>query len=288
VNVDDLERELLRDARQELAPSNADRERHEAQLLARLGGGSGGGASGLGLAGAGSLGGAGPLGGAGGVGSLSRGAGLLASLKESRFTMLGVGLIVGAMVGGWFGFGVGRRVHDAELTRATIEVAAPAPSVEAGAAAEPRAAPEITETPPEVGEAPASELAEAPAPAVDGAPSNARTRPSSGARSSGARKSAPAPALSSSLAEEVAMLQRARRALAAENGALALGLVEELDERFPKGVLIEERSATRVLSLCKLGRTDEARQTARAFLERYPGSVYAERVRSSCAAERAE
>jgi hypothetical protein len=284
VNLDDLERELLRGARRELAPSNADRERHEAQLLARLGGGSGtgsgGGASGLGLAGAA------PLGGPGGVGSLSRGAGLLASLKESRFTMLGVGLIVGAMVGGWFGFGMGRRAHDAELARASVEVAAaPTPSVEATAVAEPRAAPELVETPPEVSEAPASESSGPLAPVVDGASSTARTRAST-KTAVAPRKNTPASG--SSLAEEVAMLQRARRALAAENGALALGLVEELDERFPKGVLIEERSATRVLSLCKLERTDEARHTARAFLERYPGSVYAERVRNSCAAERTE
>ena len=281
MNLDDLERELLRGARRELAPSNADRERHEAQLLARLGGGSGGGAGGLGLAGGA------PLGSAGGAGSISRGAGLFASLRESRFTMLGVGLVVGAMVGGWFGFGLGRREHDAVRARASAEIAAaPAPSIGAGAAAEPRAAPEVAETPPEVGEAPAAESSEPPAPAVDGAPPNARARPSLGARAP--RKSAPPLAPGSSLAEEVAMLQRARRALAAENGALALGLVEELDERFPKGVLIEERSATRVLSLCKLERTDEARQTARSFLERYPGSVYAERVRNSCAAERAE
>jgi hypothetical protein len=80
------------------------------------------------------------------------------------------------------------------------------------------------------------------------------------------------------------MLQRARRALNARNGRLALGIVQELDEQFPKGVLIEERSATRVLSLCQLERVDEARGVARAFLERYPVSVYAERVRRSCIA----
>jgi hypothetical protein len=80
------------------------------------------------------------------------------------------------------------------------------------------------------------------------------------------------------------MLQRARRALNAENGRLALGIVQELDERFPKGVLVEERSATRVLSLCQLERVAEATQAARDFLERSPSSVYAERVRQSCAA----
>ena len=78
------------------------------------------------------------------------------------------------------------------------------------------------------------------------------------------------------------MLQRARRALGAGNAPLALGIVSELDERFPRGVLIEERMATRVFSLCQLERTAEAREVARAFLARHPSSVYAERVRTSC------
>jgi hypothetical protein len=78
-------------------------------------------------------------------------------------------------------------------------------------------------------------------------------------------------------------LQRARRALGADNGRLALGIVQELEERFPKGVLMEERRATRVLSLCLLGRTDEARQFGREFLAQHASSVYAERVRASCA-----
>lgn len=81
------------------------------------------------------------------------------------------------------------------------------------------------------------------------------------------------------------MLQRARRALNAENGRLALGIVEELDERFPNGVLVEERKATRILSLCQLERVGEAQRAAREFLERYPGSVYAERIRESCVNE---
>ena len=78
------------------------------------------------------------------------------------------------------------------------------------------------------------------------------------------------------------MLQRARRALGAGNGLLALGIVSELDERFPKGVLVEERVATRVFSLCALERVSEARAVGREFLAHHPSSVYAERVRTSC------
>jgi hypothetical protein len=78
------------------------------------------------------------------------------------------------------------------------------------------------------------------------------------------------------------MLQRARRAIGAGNGQLALGIVLELDERFPRGVLMEERLATRVFSLCALSREAEAREVAREFLAQHPTSVYAERVRRSC------
>ena len=63
-----------------------------------------------------------------------------------------------------------------------------------------------------------------------------------------------------------------------------LARVLELDERFPKGVLVEERNATRILSLCQLERVGEAQRAAREFLDRYPASVYAERVRESCVA----
>ncbi len=89
----------------------------------------------------------------------------------------------------------------------------------------------------------------------------------------------------SSLAEELAMLQRARRAIADENGRLALGIVQELDERLPNGLLMEEREATRILSLCQLQRGREARQRAAVFLARYASSVYAPRVRQSCIAD---
>jgi hypothetical protein len=67
---------------------------------------------------------------------------------------------------------------------------------------------------------------------------------------------------------------------------LALGIVQSLDERFPNGVLMEERVATRILSLCQLDRADEARAQAQHFLLEHPRSVYAERVRHSCAGGR--
>jgi hypothetical protein len=86
----------------------------------------------------------------------------------------------------------------------------------------------------------------------------------------------------STLAQELALLQRARRALNRNDAPLALGIVQSLDERFPDGVLMEERAATRILSLCQLGRNDEATEQGHHFLLAHPRSVYAERVRHSC------
>jgi hypothetical protein len=307
VNLDELERDMIRAAQRELAPSSADRERHQATLLARLGGG---GLSGGGLAGgsfssgsfssgsAGSaLGAVGRLPGSGGT--LSR---AVSSLRSSRFGMLGVGLIVGAMVGGWVGFGLGSR-GSAVLAQPDPRVrAVPRASSDATSGAGARGLGALEGTAPTAATQPlggAERLDAAVAPSEGtstlqgetlGEPEpgaeGERRSASNAARGRGAaggRSVASAPP-TSSLAAELAMLQRARRALNARNGRLALGIVQDLDEQFPKGVLIEERSATRVLSLCQLERVDEARGVARAFLERYPVSVYAERVRRSCVA----
>jgi hypothetical protein len=298
VNLDELERDMIRAAQRELAPSSADRERHQATLLARLGGGglSGGGLSGAGTGSALGAIGRSPASG----GALSR---AVSSLRGSRFGMLGAGLVVGAIVGGWVGFGLGSSgsagLAPSAVRARAVERAFSDRTAGAGANARDRdlgaveGTAQATPTEPIGGAGhldAAAGLSEGTAvlqgetrgePDMEGerrsASSTSRVRSAAGGRNVAA-------APTSSLAAELAMLQRARRALNARNGRLALGIVQELDEQFPKGVLIEERSATRVLSLCQLERVDEARGAARAFLERYPVSVYAERVRRSCVA----
>ncbi len=276
MSLDELERAFIRAAQQELAPSPADRERHQAALLERLGGAgpSGGAAGGVGLEGA-------RLGLAGAARSAGA-ARTLASLRESRLSMLGVGLVVGAVVGGWLGFGLGRSTTISSRPEAVASESAnrapPAREHADGEGGDPH--PTL--------DARAAD-ASAPAAAVDSAPEPPTTASEPDGKNAPrartvARRSAAPNKPESSLARELAMLQRARRALNADNGRLALGIVEELDERYPEGVLIEERRATRVLSLCQLERLDEAKQAAEAFLERYSASVYAERVRKSCAA----
>jgi hypothetical protein len=290
VSLDELERRFIRAAQHELGPSASDRERNQAALLDRLAADPWNGATGAATHGTG-LGAPSHFARSAASGAL---AGIVGAVRGSRLGMLGVGLIVGAMVGGWFGFGLGRNSSSSNSLNSSGWNTPPAPVVDAVAAA--RAAPSA---PPEASPAAAEEAPAATpaapspeAPSLDEPPGQsaadadaARNRALGASRARAARRTPAAPAQpESSLAVELAMLQRARRALNAENGRLALGIVEELDERFPKGVLVEERSATRILSLCQLERAAEAEQAARDFLERYPSSVYAERVRQSCAA----
>lgn len=84
--------------------------------------------------------------------------------------------------------------------------------------------------------------------------------------------------------DAVRWLRRAQRAVRHGEGALALGLLHEIDTRFPPELLGEERQATRVLGLCGSGEDERARELARALLADNPRSIYAERLRASCAA----
>jgi hypothetical protein len=101
----------------------------------------------------------------------------------------------------------------------------------------------------------------------------------------------PAPAASNgatSLAEETSLLHAAQRELARKNTSVALELLEEHATRFPQGALAQERRAARVLALCDLGRTAEARRAAEAFVRAAPQSPLVPRLRGSCALSPAE
>jgi hypothetical protein len=60
-------------------------------------------------------------------------------------------------------------------------------------------------------------------------------------------------------------------------------LLDAFAKEFPGGVLTEEALATRVSALCALGRVSEARAVGMRFVQRYPRSPVAARVRGSCA-----
>ncbi|MEO6420941.1 MAG: hypothetical protein ABIP39_16125 [Polyangiaceae bacterium] len=97
----------------------------------------------------------------------------------------------------------------------------------------------------------------------------------------------PAPK-ASSLSDEIALLQDANAALQSGSAARALGILDEHARRFPHGTLSEEREASRVSALCKLGRVDEAHIEAAQFLRAHPRSPQVPAVRSACASDEAK
>ena len=90
------------------------------------------------------------------------------------------------------------------------------------------------------------------------------------------------PAASASLAVEVQLMHDVDTALRAGQPERALAL---LDERrgHDGGFMGQERAAARVVTLCQLGRVEEARADAARFLRELPHSPLAARVRSTCA-----
>jgi hypothetical protein len=132
--------------------------------------------------------------------------------------------------------------------------------------------------------APSAEHAQ-PAPLVQAAPAPEPVPPPA-RELAASRPAAPAPA--SSLAEETGMMERARRELAAGQASLALLSLEEHARRFPSAALGEEREALRVFALCALGRVEDAKRSAAAFVGASPRSPLIPRLRSSCAPEAAE
>jgi hypothetical protein len=80
---------------------------------------------------------------------------------------------------------------------------------------------------------------------------------------------------------ELALLERARSAVASGEFSTALGAIAEHQRRFPAGRLQEEREALRVKTLVALGRKDEARRVAERFRSRFPRSVLLPRIEAA-------
>jgi hypothetical protein len=95
------------------------------------------------------------------------------------------------------------------------------------------------------------------------------------------------PALESSrrsieIRQEVALLSKAQAALSRGRPQDALEALSEHAARFPRGVLTEERAATRARTLCALGRTQEAEAELKRMEKVNPSSAYLARARESC------
>jgi RNA polymerase sigma-70 factor (ECF subfamily) len=255
MDLEQLERAVLEGARKELAPSASDRMRIRSHLL--------------------------------GNPAWFQPAPVRRSIFRGLTRSWRGGLALGFAVGALLGFGVSHGVSLAlqrDAAPAAREELAAAPAVEPSKApaAPAHAMSEQDTTAPEESASEAEpdeldKLADPPRHAQSAAARKAATR---GAQERRARNEAEESG--STLAQELALLQRARRALNRNDALLALGIVQSLDERFPDGVLMEERVATRILSLCQLGRNAEATEQGHHFLLAHPRSVYAERVRHSC------
>jgi hypothetical protein len=89
---------------------------------------------------------------------------------------------------------------------------------------------------------------------------------------------------STTLEAETRLLLAGIAALHAGDAVRALAFFDEHARDYPSGVLAEERAVERILALCSLGRSDDVRAAASAFLAAHPGSPLAPRVRASCAA----
>jgi hypothetical protein len=81
------------------------------------------------------------------------------------------------------------------------------------------------------------------------------------------------------LAEEVAALDRARR-FVANDPARALGLLDEYEQRFPKGDLAPEALVLRIEALVRAGERARAEILASSFLASHPRSPHAKRIRT--------
>lgn len=85
-----------------------------------------------------------------------------------------------------------------------------------------------------------------------------------------------------SLKQEHQLIASAKRALEQGNPDKALSVLATHEERFPNGLLTEERAALRVLALCERGDVDQARREQGRFLDKWPRSPHANRIRSAC------
>ena len=110
-----------------------------------------------------------------------------------------------------------------------------------------------------------------PPPAV-AEPGPAREPPRSGTQ----------PPEDATLGAELVLLREARAALARAAPEEALQRLAEHEQRFPGGLLAEERSVLRVRALCESGAAEQARAAARRFIQEHPNSPHAASLAGSC------
>jgi hypothetical protein len=116
-------------------------------------------------------------------------------------------------------------------------------------------------------------VSRAAAPAPSALPARAVEPPAGSSKVPEPSAAARRPSPDETYALELALLQRARAAVAKGDDAKALDAIVEHQRRFSAGRLREEREALRVKALAGLGRKDEARRAAERFKAEFPRSV---------------
>jgi len=84
----------------------------------------------------------------------------------------------------------------------------------------------------------------------------------------------------STLAEQVAAVDRARAALDGHDGAKARKLVDAYEAEYPGGAFTQEAEVVRIEALTRDGNRAEAERAGKRFLATYPKSPHAPRVRA--------
>ena len=82
-----------------------------------------------------------------------------------------------------------------------------------------------------------------------------------------------------------ALLHQAQAAWRAGQSAQALALANQHAQQFPRSQLANERDVLRVLSMCKLGQAQSAKQVGARLLKKAKGSPWYQSVAASCAGD---
>lgn len=126
---------------------------------------------------------------------------------------------------------------------------------------------------------PSAGLALEPAPALSAAPA-----PAAQPRSS--KPVAPVPSVAPpSASEEALLVATAEAQLRSGHAAAALALYEQHLRDYPKGALRHESQSGRIVALCGVGRSAEARAEIERFAARHPSSPSLLRMQRACGSE---
>lgn len=83
------------------------------------------------------------------------------------------------------------------------------------------------------------------------------------------------------LAEERQIVERARRALSAGDSSSAMAEVQRHAQRFPRGMLSEEREALRIRAVAQMGDKTRAKRMYEQFRKRFARSIFVDSIEAA-------